>query len=106
MTTMPKPILVLDDLKSKFSQFGAIADLVGSLHKTFVTLHAENVRYGGEHDMIGAAYHREIDVPTNDLLTLVDNIAAMFRLTGVNGGVAADGFHNADNDAKGAASGW
>jgi hypothetical protein len=103
---MPKPILVVDDLKSKFSQFGAIADLVGSLHRTFVTLHAENVRYGGGHDTIGKAYHKEIDGPTDDLLTLVDNVAKMFQLTGENGGAAVDDFHDTDNDARGAAHDW
>ncbi len=67
---MPKRILVLDDLKAKFSQFNEIADVTARLQETLRLIGTENKAYAGQDDAIAEAYHKEIDQPTTDLVTL------------------------------------
>jgi hypothetical protein len=103
---MAKPILVLDDLKTKFSQFNEIADITTSLRHLFDTLNTENLTYAGHDDQIARAYHKEIDEPTKSLVDLVDSIARMFTVTGAKGGAAANDFEQANNDAGATANNW
>jgi hypothetical protein len=101
-----KPLLVLDDLKSRFSEFEEIAEIVGRLAETVRAINEANKSAAGRNDEFARAYHKQIDEPTGDLADLVRTIQQEFHLTGERGGFAADNFDRAHDDALAAATDW
>jgi hypothetical protein len=103
---MTKPLLVVDDLKSRFREFDEIAEITGQLADTLKDLNEENASAGGRDDAVAKAYHKQIDEPTGFLTDLVRKVQQEFHLTGEKGGAAADNFDRAHDDALSAATDW
>src|SRR4051812_21942827 len=78
-------LVVNDDLKSKFGQFGKIAAITDELQKYATDINTDNKVAGGADDEVAKAYHKQVDAPTNGLSTLINAIAKLFDTTDENG---------------------
>jgi hypothetical protein len=103
---MSKPLVVGDDLKSKFKEFDEIAKITGQLADMVKHLNEANTWAAGSGDSVAKAYHQQIDEPTAFLTNLVRRIQQEFHLTGDNGAAAADNFDRAHDDSLSAATSW
>jgi methyl-accepting chemotaxis protein len=99
-------LVVLSDLKAKFSQFDEIAQIVNKLKHNLTDINTANRNAAGRDDTVAGAYHGQVDQPTNGLMDLVASIETMFGITGDNGKEVADAFYNAENLAHHTAQGW
>lgn len=99
-------LVVLSDLKTRFSQFDDIARIVNKLRHNLTDINTANRNAAGHHDTVAVAYHNQVDQPTNDMMTLVASIETMLGITGDNGKEVADAFYNAEKNAHHTAQGW
>jgi hypothetical protein len=102
------PLIALNDLKAKFSEFDKIAAITRHLNQNLELINEANRAAAGDpnKDVVASKYHEHVDKPTNGLVTLVDSIQTMYGITGDSGHEVANGFDNADHNAQDAARHW
>lgn len=103
---MPEQLVVLSDLKARFSQFDQMAAILVRIQRDLAAIDAANRDAAGRHDAVAVSYHRQVDTPTNDMMTLVASIEKVLGITGDNGKRVADAFYNAENIASQVAKSW
>ena len=80
---------------SEISRLRAKLDRIGEINKNGA----------GQNDEYAREYHKQVNQPTSDLSSLVDQIGQLFSDTGVNGKAASKGFDNAEDEANHVAGG-
>jgi iron-sulfur cluster repair protein YtfE (RIC family) len=103
---MTDPLIVLSDLKAKFTQFDDIAEITRQLQQKLTQINKDNENAAGQDDSVAQAYHKQVNDPTKGLVDLVASIETMFGITSNNGSDVADTFTNAENNAQQTAQSW
>jgi hypothetical protein len=96
-------ILVPSDLKNRFHRFGVAAGLVDALGDELTVVTRENKDAAGVDDDIANAYHGQVNGPTHNLLTLVNDISVALGLTGDSGEIVTTQFDEGEEHAGGSA---
>lgn len=99
-------LIVTDDLKARFSQFGKIATITAELRKYGDEITADNKIAAGTDDSVAKAYHMQVDKPTTNLSDLTNVISHLFDTTDQNGQASSAGFDNSEQTSSDSANLW
>lgn len=96
---MAEKLTKLEDLKTRFAQFGEMTDLIARIRKRADEINDYNINSAG-HDEIGKEYHKNADEPTKGLLDLFASVEKEVGDISVNGQNTTTILDNADEEAK------
>jgi hypothetical protein len=100
----PNYVEIPADLKAKLSEFQGISDTILALAEKVDHINALNKTAAGKDDATAKAYHAQINGPTNDMATLVQEMGHMFGVKAEAGSDAADVLNASGDKATEAAS--
>jgi predicted metalloendopeptidase len=103
---MADEVSIPDNLKQRFSQFDAIAEVTERLQGKIVKINAANKEAAGEDDATAKAYHKQVDKATDNLSQLVGDIATLFGVTSTRGTNAASSLEGGADEAGAEARTW
>ena len=99
-------LVVNDDLRARFSQFGRIADVTVELRKYADKINVVNETAAGTDDDTAKAYQNQLATPTAGLSQLIDAIATMFDTTNESGQASNSVFDSGEQESTDAAANW
>lgn len=103
---MADHVAIPEELQQRFSEFTTIASLTRTLRQNIDEVNKDNMDAAGKDDATARAYHSQVDAPTSDLSTLVEDIATLFGITGDRGTAAAGVLQQGDEAAADEVNGW